>query len=174
MFLITAREEEAEQLLRVGMTKPLGRPGKKVRCLQLTCSRKQAHVFIRGGRTFGQTSKSFGIERFWDKRLLIKPAAAFRTVLSARWNSVQHQIWGQEPPIDSKPSPPFEPRLRLPNQSPNMTGTIQSMGALHIAADQCRRTFGTCRWVRAPSRIRFPSRQHTVARSEIRTRNVQA
>lgn len=68
VFFFTAREEEAEQLLRAGMAKPLGRPGKKVRCLQLQCSRKQAHVFLRGGRYLGQASKTFRIERVGDQR----------------------------------------------------------------------------------------------------------
>jgi hypothetical protein len=69
VFYFAAREQEAEQLLRAGMAKPLGRPGKKVRCLQLQCSRKQAHTFLRGGRTFGQVSKTTRIERVGDKRL---------------------------------------------------------------------------------------------------------
>jgi hypothetical protein len=69
VFFFTARPEEAEQLLKAGMAKPLGRPGKKVRCLQLQCSRKAAHTFLRGGRTLGQASKTFRIERVGDKRL---------------------------------------------------------------------------------------------------------
>jgi hypothetical protein len=69
VFLFAAREPEAEELLRAGLAKPLGRPGKKVRCLQLACSRKQAHTFLRGGRYFGQASKTFRLERVGDKRL---------------------------------------------------------------------------------------------------------
>ena len=68
VFFFSAREPEAEALLQAGMAKPLGRPGKKVRCLQLSCSRKQAHAFLRGGRSWGQASKTFRVERVGDQR----------------------------------------------------------------------------------------------------------
>ena len=70
VFFLTAREEEAEQLLRARMAKPLGRPGKKVRCLQLSCSRKQAHTFLRGERwSTSQASKTFKLARVGPQRM---------------------------------------------------------------------------------------------------------
>ena len=70
MFFYTAREEEAERLLKAGMAKPLGRPGKRVRCLQLQCSRKQAHTFLRGGRwSASHASKTFKVTRVGPQRL---------------------------------------------------------------------------------------------------------
>jgi hypothetical protein len=68
VLFYTAREAEAEELLRAGLVKPLGR-GSKIRCLQLACLRKAAWSFLRGGRSFGQASKTFKIERVGDKRL---------------------------------------------------------------------------------------------------------
>jgi hypothetical protein len=68
VFFFSAREPEAEALLNAGMATPLGRPGKRIRCLQLSCSRKQAWTFLRGGRSVGQSSKTFRIERVGDQR----------------------------------------------------------------------------------------------------------
>jgi hypothetical protein len=56
-------------LLWAGLARPLGRPGKKVRCLQLQCSRKQAHTFLRGGRwSTSQASKTFTVARMGPQR----------------------------------------------------------------------------------------------------------
>lgn len=69
MLLYTAREPEAEALLKAGLAKPVGRPGKKIRCLMLSCSRKAAWTFLRGGRwSASQASKTFTVARVGAQR----------------------------------------------------------------------------------------------------------
>ena len=63
----TAREPEAEALLKAGMARPVGK-GVKIRGLQLACSRKQAHTFLRRGRSLGQANKTSRVERVGDQR----------------------------------------------------------------------------------------------------------
>jgi len=70
VWFFSAREPEAEALLKAGLAKPVGRPGKKIRCLMLSCSRKQAHTFLRGGRCQpSQPSRTFKVERLGRQRL---------------------------------------------------------------------------------------------------------
>jgi hypothetical protein len=70
VFFYTAREQEAELLLKAGLAEPEAK-GKKIRRLRLTVGRGQAWAFLRGGRSIGQSSKTFKVERVGDKRLPI-------------------------------------------------------------------------------------------------------
>ena len=68
LFFYTAREQEAELLLKAGLAEPQGR-SKKIRSLRLTVGRGQAWAFLRGGRSVGQSSQTIRVERVGDKRL---------------------------------------------------------------------------------------------------------